>query len=56
MRVTDKGALLALVAPQVAKWWMPDDVAVMEALPHTGTAKILQTKPRAQFTRYFGVP
>ena len=51
----DKGALLALVAPLVAKWWMPDDVVVMESLPHTGTAKILKTKLRAQFAEYFGV-
>jgi len=55
-RVIDKGALLAHIAPHVAKWWMPDDVVVVEALPHTATGKILKTKLREQFAGYFGVP
>ena len=29
--------LLEFVAGRVAKWWVPDDVAFVDALPHTAT-------------------
>ena len=52
----DKQSLLAHLAPRVAKWWMPDDVVVVDEIPHTATGKILKTKLRERFAGYFGVP
>ena len=44
--------LLAYLAPRIAKWWMPDDVAFVDELPHTATGKLLKTKLRQQFKDY----
>ena len=37
---------------KVAKWWMPDDVVFVEAIPHTATGKILKTRLREDFKDY----
>ena len=34
---------------KVAKWWMPDEVVFVEALPHTATGKIHKVGLREQF-------
>jgi 3-(methylthio)propionyl---CoA ligase len=44
--------LLAFYQGKVAKWWMPDDVAFVEQLPHTATGKLLKTKLRQDFKDY----
>jgi len=44
--------LIAFLAQRVAKWWLPDGVAFVEALPHTATGKLLKTKLREQFKDY----
>jgi len=41
--------LLKFYEGKVAKWWMPDDVAFVEQLPHTATGKLLKTKLREDF-------
>ena len=41
--------LLAFYQDKVAKWWVPDDVIFVEALPHTATGKLLKTKLRDDF-------
>ncbi|HSV71998.1 MAG TPA: 3-(methylthio)propionyl-CoA ligase [Methylibium sp.] len=41
--------LLAFIAGRVAKWWVPDDVVFVDALPHTATGKLLKTKLREDF-------
>ncbi len=41
--------LLAFLSDRVAKWWLPDDVAFVDELPHTATGKLLKTKLREQF-------
>jgi fatty-acyl-CoA synthase len=33
----------------VAKWWLPDEIVFVEALPHTATGKLLKTALREQF-------
>ncbi|MFC6760952.1 hypothetical protein ACFQFQ_18015 [Sulfitobacter porphyrae] len=33
----------------VAKWWLPDDLVVVEELPHTATGKLQKMKLREQF-------
>ncbi|MEE4184828.1 MAG: long-chain-fatty-acid--CoA ligase [Gammaproteobacteria bacterium] len=37
---------------KVAKWWIPDDVAVVDELPHTATGKIDKKALREQFADY----
>ena len=41
--------MLAFFEGRVAKWWTPDDVVFLEALPHTATGKLLKTKLRDDF-------
>jgi fatty-acyl-CoA synthase len=51
MEVT-KEAVLAHMTGKIAKWWMPDDVAFVEAIPHTATGKISKLQLREQFKDY----
>jgi len=44
--------MLAYFEGRVAKWWMPDDVVFLEALPHTATGKLLKTKLRDEFKNH----
>jgi fatty-acyl-CoA synthase len=44
--------LLEFYEGKVAKWWIPDDVAFVEQLPHTATGKLLKTKLRQDFRDY----
>ena len=37
---------------KVAKWWMPDDVAFVDEIPHTATGKISKLELRARFKSY----
>jgi len=47
-----KEELLAYLEGKIAKWWMPDDVAFVNEIPHTATGKIQKTALRAQFKDY----
>jgi fatty-acyl-CoA synthase len=44
--------LLSYMDGKIAKWWMPDDVQFVDAIPHTATGKILKTALRTQFKDY----
>jgi 3-(methylthio)propionyl---CoA ligase len=44
--------LLKFFEGKIAKWWMPDDVAFVDQLPHTATGKLLKTKLREDFSDY----
>ncbi|MGO4377878.1 3-(methylthio)propionyl-CoA ligase [Pseudoduganella sp. RAF19] len=44
--------LLSFFEGKIAKWWMPDDVVFVEALPVGGTGKIQKNKLREQFKDY----
>ena len=44
--------LLAFYDGKIAKWWTPDDVAFVEALPTGATGKILKNKMREQFKEH----
>jgi fatty-acyl-CoA synthase len=48
----DKKELLAFLGTKVAKWWLPDDVQFVDAIPHTATGKILKTRLREDFRDY----
>ncbi|MFM0738541.1 3-(methylthio)propionyl-CoA ligase [Paraburkholderia xenovorans] len=41
--------LLAFYDGKVAKWWIPDDVAFVDELPHTATGKLQKLKLRDVF-------
>jgi fatty-acyl-CoA synthase len=44
--------ILKFMEDKIAKWWMPDDVVFVDAIPHTATGKILKTTLREQFKAY----
>jgi fatty-acyl-CoA synthase len=50
-----KQELIDFLRPKVAKWWLPDDVAFVEEIPHTATGKIQKTALREMF-RDFRLP
>ena len=51
-KTASKEELLEYLETRVAKWWLPDDVAYVEALPHTATGKLQKMKLREQFRDY----
>jgi len=48
-RTVDTAAMLASYDGRVAKWWVPDQVVIVEELPHTATGKINKLALRQQF-------
>jgi fatty-acyl-CoA synthase len=44
-----RDSLIAFLQGKVAKWWIPDDVVLVEEIPHTATGKILKTALRDRF-------
>ena len=44
--------ILKYMDGKIAKWWMPNDVQFVDAIPHTATGKILKTALRDQFKAY----
>ena len=44
-----KEAVLEYMQGKIAKWWMPDDVAFVDEIPHTATGKIQKRTLREQF-------
>ncbi len=47
-----KEQVLAHLDGKIAKWWMPDDVAFAEDIPHTATGKISKLQLRERFSGY----
>ncbi|TYR30525.1 long-chain-fatty-acid--CoA ligase [Mesorhizobium microcysteis] len=48
-RAPTREALLAFMEGKIAKWWLPDDVVVVDEIPHTATGKIQKGTLREQF-------
>ena len=48
----DKASIMAVFEGRIAKWWMPNDVAFGDEIPHTATGKIKKTALREQFSGY----
>ncbi|QRX81786.1 3-(methylthio)propionyl-CoA ligase [Glaciimonas sp. PAMC28666] len=48
----DRDALLAFYEGKIAKWWTPNDVVFVDALPMGATGKVLKNKLREQFIDY----
>ncbi|HXI40805.1 MAG TPA: long-chain fatty acid--CoA ligase, partial [Bryobacteraceae bacterium] len=47
-RVT-KAEILAFLEPRFAKWWLPDDVLFVDAIPKTSVGKFDKKVMRARF-------
>jgi fatty-acyl-CoA synthase len=45
--------ILVFLAERVAKWWIPDAVIFLEALPVGGTGKVQKAALRAQYASHF---
>ncbi|MEI2384193.1 long-chain-fatty-acid--CoA ligase [Breoghania sp. JC706] len=44
--------LIAYMQGKIAKWWLPDDVVIVDEIPHTATGKIKKTTLRETFADY----
>lgn len=44
--------MLAFMTGRIAKWWLPDALVLIEAIPHTATGKIQKTTLREMFRDY----
>jgi fatty-acyl-CoA synthase len=49
----DPASVLSIYEGQVAKWWLPDAVIVVNELPHTATGKLLKTALRGRYRDYY---
>ncbi len=50
--VATREEILAFYEGKIPKWWMPDDVQFIDAIPLGATGKILKTKLREHFRGY----
>ncbi len=48
----DPAELLASYAGKIAKWWTPDEVVIVDQLPHTATGKLNKLALRQQFRNF----
>jgi len=51
-RAPSKEDLLGFMQGRIAKWWLPDDMVLIEEIPHTATGKIQKTALRDLFREY----
>ncbi len=47
-----KAGVLAYLDGRIAKWWTPDEVLIVDDLPHTATGKLLKTELRQRYKDY----
>ena len=47
-----KEEIFAYLKDKIAKWWMPDDILFIKALPHTATGKIKKVNLKVQYRDY----
>jgi fatty-acyl-CoA synthase len=45
--------LRAFLAPNFAKWWLPDDLVFVEEIPRTSAGKFLKSRLREQFRDHY---
>jgi 3-(methylthio)propionyl---CoA ligase len=51
-RRPDRDALLGLLEQRFPRWMLPDDVVVLDELPHTATGKVMKTRLREMFRNH----
>src|SRR5579859_1865650 len=49
----ETGSVLSSFEGKVAKWWLPDEVIVVDELPHTATGKIQKLTLRERFRDHY---
>jgi fatty-acyl-CoA synthase len=49
----DPASVLKIYEGQIAKWWLPDEVLVVDELPHTATGKLQKTTLRARYKDHY---
>ncbi len=49
----DPASVLKVYEGQIAKWWLPDEVLVVEELPHTATGKLQKTTLRIKYKDHY---
>jgi fatty-acyl-CoA synthase len=45
----ERAALIAFLGERFPRWMLPDDVVVIDELPHTATGKVMKTRLREQY-------
>ena len=55
-RTPDKASVMKLYDGTVAKWWLPDDMIVVDELPHTATGKLNKLALRQAYGNYLVKP
>jgi fatty-acyl-CoA synthase len=50
--VPTRESILEWMRGRIASWWMPDDVVLIDEIPHTATGKIQKTALRDRFRDY----
>jgi len=48
----DRDRLIARLSGQFPKWMLPDDVVIIDELPHTATGKVMKSKLREMFATH----
>jgi fatty-acyl-CoA synthase len=48
----ERDDLIAHLAGQFPRWMLPDDVVVVDELPHTATGKVMKTRLREMFAEH----
>jgi fatty-acyl-CoA synthase len=51
-QAANKQDILTYLSGKIAKWWMPDDVVFVDAIPHSATGKIQKISLRERFAGY----
>jgi len=51
-RRPEREALIAFLGERFPRWMLPDDVVVLEELPHTATGKVMKTRLRELYAYY----
>ncbi len=54
-RTPTKQSLIDFLAARLPKWQIPDDVVLVDSLPHTATGKLLKTELRQRFHGHLAV-
>jgi len=53
LQAGDKNELLHFLGNKFAKWWVPDDVIILEEIPRSSVGKFLKRALREQYQAYF---
>ncbi|MFC5451337.1 long-chain fatty acid--CoA ligase [Paenibacillus aestuarii] len=53
LQAGDKNELLHFLGNKFAKWWVPDDVIILEEIPRSSVGKFLKRALREQYQTYF---